>query len=309
MMAWKSATLYHLKQDLFPDLIDNLPKWKKPRKGANSTGLVALFKKEYSCPLGNSGCWFRLRISERKISKTELALRLAAQLDKHAKEIDADDTDTVAKRIKEEVKAELMNETPPTHAEVDVMYRGDWFLICSGTDVTCDFVTGWLKQKLEKHFSVKVASIKGELSELGLSIFKSEVLQVDNIELGDRVKVKLKDDTVVQMEKMEPSPEVIELLLQTQEVKSLKFKWQGMTARVKEDLTLSGVVDGFDVAGVEYEKENTDEYDDDERQFLEARARAELFSSNIPLMLTDISVHCGGFNPFVEEAQEGMDLS
>lgn len=314
-MKWSSATLYHLRQQLFPDLIENLPPWEKPKPGHNSTGLVAIFKEEFATPLGNSGCWFRIRISERKISKSELALRLRERLDEAADEIEADETNSLADKIREEVRNEIKLLTPPTHTEVDVMYRGDWFIICSATVITCDYITHWLLQKLEKHFSVKVASLHGELSELGLSIFKSEVLQVDNVELGQRVKVKLKDDTVVQLENMDPSPEVIELLLQTKEVKSLQFNWRGMKARVKEDLTLSGIDDAFEVGNMEFEQDPNDdgEYDDDERQFLESKARAELFAGNIPMMLKDIAIHCGDFNPLAEAndsgAQEGMDLS
>lgn len=316
MKGWKSATVYHLRQQLFLDLIENLPKWEKPLPGHNITGLVPIFKEEYATPLGNSGCWFRLRLSERKLSKTEYALRLAERLDESAEEIDAaEDSDLLTRKIKQEVKNEMLLMTPPTHTEVDVMYRGDWFIVCSSAVATCDYVTHWLLQKLEKHFSVKVASIAGELAELGLNLFKEDFLQVDNIELGSRVKVKLKDGTVAQLENMDASPVVIDLLLQTKEVKSLQFNWRGMTARIKEDLTLSSIDDAFEVGNVviEQEADVNGEYDDDERQFLESKTRAELFAGNIPMMLKDIAIHCGDFNPLTDlddgKTQEGMDLS
>ena len=305
--TWKSATAYHLRQPLFIDQISNLPKWRRPAKGMHSFGIVPLFKKEFAAPLGNSGCWFRLRSSERKISKPEFAMRLQQRLDDAVYLIVEDEE--LPKKIKDQVTTEMLEETPPTHTECDVMFRGDWFIVCSGTDKTCDSVTRWLRVQLDKHFSIKLAALHGELQSLGRVLFHSDMLAIDNIELEDRVKLKLTDDTVVQIEKMVPSQEVRELFYQTKEVKSLDFKWRGMTARVKEDLTLSAIDDSFDVTNVEYEKDDADEYDDDERKYLESRARAELFAANIPVMIKDIAVHCDGLATIETESQDGMDLS
>jgi len=300
---WTSATVYHLRQKLMQDMVSNLPAWEEPAEGMDSIGLVELYPEEVVAPLGNSGGWFRIRRSVRNISSSEKTLRIANRL-KEAEEngVDMDDINEV-RAIKEAVILQLKKETPPTHSSVDVMFRGDWFVVASGTVSVCDNTTSWLKDKLKDHFVVSLAKLEDKLSDLGIQLL-SEGLNVDNITLGKDIKVIMPDKSQVEVTKSEYPSYLIDVLSRATEVKNMLLEWRGIKVKTKEDLTLSRIDDRFDVVHIEVEHDDNNDEDDDYQWYMESRARAELFVTNMPLIVKDISLHCGGLKAPPVEAQE-----
>ena len=288
MVKWTSASIFHLLKSPTIEEIAELPKWEPPGKGKYSIGIVPIFKEEYAVPVGNSGCWFRLRSSGPKISSSEKTFRINKRLaDCREKEIDL--TKDLINKIKDEETEKLKKQTPPTHVDIDVLYRDDWFIVCAGAATKCDLVTLFLNDKLET-FHCKLPEFEEDLTGLGLNLFRSEDLMVDNCELGAAVKIKLTDGTVADISESQYPTGLLTLLKRAKEVMHMGVKWEKFGGNIRRDLSFTAIADGFDPTEVD------GEYDDpDEKDFVESRARAERFIQNMPLFLKDISVHCGGF--------------
>ena len=299
-IKWGSASVFHLRNPLSIEHIDGLPKWKPPGKGKTSAGIVPIFKDEHAVPVNNSGGWFRLRFSGPKISTSEKTYRIDTRLAKAQKKGTVLTKDEIA-TIKDEEIEKLKKETPPTHMDVDVMYRDEWFLVCAGAASRCDLVTDFMLDKYPGlNFAVKTPEIEGDLTGLGLELFGAEGLEVDNVALGSGVKIKMQDDSVVEVSDSEYPKKLISTLKAAKEVMTMCVEWDRFGGKIRRDLSFTGIFDGFDPTEIE------GEYDDPgERKFIEAKQRAEDFVTNIPLMLKDIAVHCGGLVP-LEDTEDNV---
>lgn len=303
---WSAATVYHLRQKLLLEHIENLPAWSEPGEGLDSIGVVPIFETDYATPLGNSGCWFRLRASIRKISNTEKRLRIAKCMsDAEEKGLTEEDNHDELAALIEEVVLKLKKGTPPTHSEVDVMFRDGWLVVASASVSVCDQVVKFLNVTLDKHFSAAVMRMNGDLAELGVRLFKSDpfLLAVDNIALGGQTKVVLSDKTIIDIQPSDYKFEYLEILQGAKEVKFLCVDWGGMSCKLKSDFTITGLDDGFSEGNVEIEPspdDDDDEPDDDCVQHMQSRARAELFVTSIPRLLNEVAVHCGGVKDLPE---------
>jgi len=296
---WGSCSIFHLRKAPTLEQIDELPKWAYPGKGKTTIGIVPIFRQQYAVPLENSGVWFRLRISGPVLVPSEKKYQVDTRIAKAVEKQLALTKDEINKITDEEVE-KLKKKTPPTHKQIDVMFRDDWFIVCEGAANKSDAVTSFLLDKLSGEFSVKKPEIAGDLTGLGIELFKSEQLDVDNITLGSGVKVKMEDDTVVQVTKAQYPKVLLSTLKKCKEVMTMCVEWDKFGGSIRRDLSFTGVFDGFDPTEIE------GEYPDDERQFIESQARAVAFIKNMPLMLKDVAIHCGDLMPLPEEPEDNV---
>jgi len=296
MKKWTSATLYRFK-NLDADSVGKLPQWVHPGKGKSAVGILPLFKNEICGPIKNSGGWFRIRFSAPKKNNSELELRINQRY-AEAEKMGLSVTKEFTSKVKTEELNKLMKQTSPSHTSVDVMFTQDWMLITEGAASKCDMVTKFLLEKIDG-FTCEPVSIEGDLTSLGMSLFQSEGLQVDNIELGPAVKVKMSDGTVNNVTESGYQKSLIGFLKKCKEVMHIGIVAKNFSGNIRRDFTMVGIDDGYDPSDV-------GDYDDGpEKDYVLQKDRAEKFMA-ICYMFKDVSIHCGGFTKLEEPDDENV---
>jgi len=315
---WGAATLYHLRQPITLDEVDQVPAWKLPSKTqSGSIGLLPIHDKTKAVRLtAKEGGWFRIRISTKKPNTSEFNRQVLARIAtlKGKKSGQSVDYAKLLKKefasIQDEVRADMMPTTQPGHNDVDVMFLGDWFVITNASNAVCDRITKYLKEKLN-NFVVTVAKASGEdpLSSVGQSLMESNALKLDNIELDNSIKVGTgKSSIACNNTDFLADDALLQVLRSQDKVHSMGICWGSdkkanaadVTCKVRSDFTLSSIKLNENKAyNTDTEGDNTDDL-----SYLVNMQRALFFMKNIPLVINDIAIHDHGLAPLPEMPQQ-----
>ena len=288
---FKSATIYDLSKPLSIDQINDLPLWEQPNAhSVYSIGLTPIYK-ETAVPLGNAGVWFRLRRSERKISKSEMKLRITERVSDLEQKLERKIRGKEKLDIRDSILVDLLPTAQPHLDEIDVMFRDGSFIVCSSNPKVSDGVTSFLREKLGD-FKIVVAEAENEkpLNMIGKGLLNAKGLILDNVQLGEKVSVTMADDSEVVVKKSQYDTTLLKLLQEAATVNTMSIEWGDYTANLKPDLTsLSGIVDNHEPS------EDFSAYEDKaEREALESRARAEMFVTSMPRLFRELAALGGG---------------
>jgi len=248
---FKAATLFVLSEQIPIESIHDLPLWQEPEPGiVHSIGLTPI-SKELAVPLGNSGVWFRLKYSERKVSPSHLAHLMGERIAELEQKLDRKIRGKEKLDVRDNILLELLKTAQPDHNEVDVMFRDGWFIVCSASAPVCDKATSFLREKLGS-LPIKAAQMESmdPLTMIGKGVLGADGLMVDNIQLGDKIKIRKGEDTAEQKaERIAVThgaydQDLLKLLQSGSTVESMSIDWGDYSVSLKPDMTsLSSIKD------------------------------------------------------------------